>query len=282
MRRWILLLLATVSFVRADDLARANAAYAAGDFQAARQIYEQVLRTGNYANVWYNLGNACFRLNEFGRAALAYERALLAQPGHPEAAANLKVLRQRKGAASSLPEWQERIWRYTVRPSAIYAGLAVSWTGAIWIGAVVLRRRTSLASLAFPTLLVIVGAALAGGAAWARAKMTTLALVINETTEARSEPADLANVVQGLPAGSRILLISAQGDWSYAELPNGSRGWVRSNSIEHVIPLQRAQPDQVGAPQPAYVSTDRTSDLVRLPDAPAASGADAAGVGEDA
>jgi len=74
------------------QFAKANQEYAAGDFKAALEDYEELVRSGqDTPNLFYNLGNAYFRKNDFGRAILNYERALALDPHHPEAEANLRA-----------------------------------------------------------------------------------------------------------------------------------------------------------------------------------------------
>lgn len=55
---------------------KANQAYKGGRFEEAIDGYGQLLDAG-YRNgqLYYNLGNAHFRLNQVGRAILNYERA---------------------------------------------------------------------------------------------------------------------------------------------------------------------------------------------------------------
>src|SRR5437868_15297641 len=71
---------------------KANQEYAAGQFKEAVNDYEALVKNGEYsANVFYNLGNAYFRVQDFGKAILNYERALALDRNHPEAQANLRV-----------------------------------------------------------------------------------------------------------------------------------------------------------------------------------------------
>ncbi|MBL0361215.1 MAG: tetratricopeptide repeat protein [Elusimicrobia bacterium] len=61
----------------AEDLRRADAAYAVGDFEAARAGYASLIDAGRGgAELRYNLGNALYRLGQIGPARLWYERAL--------------------------------------------------------------------------------------------------------------------------------------------------------------------------------------------------------------
>ena len=57
--------------------ATANQAYQGGNYRVAADGYESILKNGNVFSkeLFYNLGNAYFRLNQIGLSVLNYERA---------------------------------------------------------------------------------------------------------------------------------------------------------------------------------------------------------------
>ena len=58
-----------------------NDAYAKSDFAEAVRLYNTVLDAGyQSADLYYNLGNAHFRMEDYGLAILNYERALRLKP----------------------------------------------------------------------------------------------------------------------------------------------------------------------------------------------------------
>src|SRR5262245_52421200 len=64
---------------------KANQDYSEGRFQEATDGYQKLIKSGLWgANLFYNLGNAWFRLGDFGEAILNYERAVALDPHHPE------------------------------------------------------------------------------------------------------------------------------------------------------------------------------------------------------
>src|SRR5438105_6076073 len=95
----------------ADESAfnKANQAYAKGRFEEAANAYESLIQSGNWnANLFYDLGNAEYRLGDFGQAVLNYERALALEPRHPEAEANLRLARDEARALEMRRDWIER------------------------------------------------------------------------------------------------------------------------------------------------------------------------------
>lgn len=72
---------------------KANAAYEKDDFNQAVSLYEQAAREeGTSSQLYYNMGNAYYRLGSLGKAVLCYERALLLNPGNDDARTNLNFV----------------------------------------------------------------------------------------------------------------------------------------------------------------------------------------------
>ena len=89
----------------------ANQLYDQEKFSEAKQEYEKLIASGEQtANLFYNLGNAFFRLGAPGLAALNYERALALDPDHPEAALNLRLLRDQTGARVFPATWRDHLF----------------------------------------------------------------------------------------------------------------------------------------------------------------------------
>src|SRR5256886_8061056 len=123
---------AASSFAQADgDFTKANQEYAQGHFAEAISGYEALVRTGQWsANLFYDLGNAYFRVGDFGHAILNYERALALEPHHPETQANLRIARDEARALELQPGWPEHSLRFaTVNQYTIAAAIAF-WLGA--------------------------------------------------------------------------------------------------------------------------------------------------------
>ena len=84
------------SFASAVTKAEADALYEKGDYSEAAAAYKSLLRThGVAAEVYYNLGNCCYKLDDIPGAVLNYERALLLSPGDADIRANLAMARGR-------------------------------------------------------------------------------------------------------------------------------------------------------------------------------------------
>lgn len=78
-------------YVNSATKVEGDSAYIKEDYVTAIQIYETLLKNGEAAEVYYNLGNSYYKIGEIAKAILNYERALLLQPGNNDTRANLEV-----------------------------------------------------------------------------------------------------------------------------------------------------------------------------------------------
>jgi tetratricopeptide (TPR) repeat protein len=221
----------------AAQFAKANQEYATGDFKAAIADYEELVRSGqDTPNLFYNLGNAYFRQNNFGRAILNYERALTLDPHHPEAQANVRVVRDEARALELVPTRADRLVAFADQDQFAVTATVAFWIGLFSIAVFIFGRRRSRSAIALSILsLSIFAVAVLAVYQLSHGKNGQgLAIVSGGNVEARLATADNANRVLALPAGSEIKIVSQRGDWIYAGLPNNLRGWMPAASAEQV------------------------------------------------
>ncbi len=218
-----------------DGFTRGNALYAEGKFIEAINAYEtQAHRGGRSANLYYNLADAYFRAGDRGHAILNYQRALLLEPTHAEAAANLAFVRGRVAT----PTAESGFFNWLDVDQWTWLAAAGGWLTIIGLGAAVFRSRSRWAMLTAG----VAGAAVCAGSCWALSRLDggtknpARAVVLADDTRALYSPADNSKVVLTLPAGGEVLILSEQGAWNYVQLGDGSRGWVLAERVEKVIP----------------------------------------------
>ncbi len=226
------------AFAQSDaTFAKANQEYADRNFKEAIDGYGQLVRSGQWsANLFYDLGNAYFRAEDFGHAILNYERALALDRHHPEADANLRIVRDEARALELTPTLVERYLKFAnVNQFTIAAAVAL-WIAIFCIVVLIFARKRSGAVIA----LSIVSLSIFAVAVFAIYELDNgsngraLAIVTGMNVQARVATADNANSVLALPPGSEIRVLSNRGDWIYAALPNNLRGWVPAKSAEAV------------------------------------------------
>ena len=230
-------LVGAVSAADEEVFAKANQAYNEARFQEAIEGYESLVQSGHWhANLLYDLGNAYYRLGNFGKAILNYERALALDPRQPEADANLRLARDEARALELRKDWIERYASMATVKQYSIAGAVGFWLAVFVAANLVLSRRRSAGRIALIVTGVLVGAASAFAIFTLEngTRGNALAVVTAKETEARLATADNAKSILLLPGGSEIKILSERGDWIYAALPNDQRGWIPSSSAERV------------------------------------------------
>ncbi|HET9419082.1 MAG TPA: hypothetical protein VFO30_07055, partial [Chthoniobacterales bacterium] len=211
----ICLLWVRPTFAQPDaEFSKATQEYSAGHFQEAINGYEALVRSGEWsANLFYNFGNAYFRVADFGHAILNYERALALERHHPEAEANLRIARDQARALELAPAAIERALRFaSVNEFAIAAAIAFWVTAFSLVWLLVARRRgAGMIALLIFSALIFALAAFASYQLENGAKGKALAIVVANNVEARLATADSAQTVLALPPGSEIQILSTRG-----------------------------------------------------------------------
>ena len=111
MRKIIIILLGTITVSlhaqTAEDLfAQANTQYNLGQYQEALVLYDSIVTLGVHsADLYFNIGNAHYKLNQIAPSILNYEKALLLDSGHKGVLTNLPFAQNMTlDAIESLPE----------------------------------------------------------------------------------------------------------------------------------------------------------------------------------
>lgn len=237
LRALFLVLALAATHGRAATFEEANQLYDQGKYEQAKAAYESLVASGApTANVFFNLANTEFRLGALGRAAWHYERALSLDPAHPEARTNLALLRQ-QSAARVLPEpiVERALLPWTQRTYTILASLS-AWTLVFALYAIFATRRHESFALWSVASLAVALAAYSAVALWSGARRRSVAIVLEREAVARVAPADRAQMVEPLPAGSSVRVLSERGAWTYCELPGQGRGWLPRQVLAPIAP----------------------------------------------
>ncbi len=247
MKRFLVLcclLLASQAFAQEESVQfeRANELYRKGDYREAAQAYEQIITNGyESAALYYNLGNAYFKLQNYPGAILEYERARRLAPHDDDILYNLRLVNLRVvDKIEPIPqlfllEW----WRALLNLSSS-GGWAMAAIVSIWIaafcGAVIILIRSVIARrIAF--LLAALSIALcvfSGVAAYQRLREETgssSAIVFALSVPVKSAPDDQSTDLFVLHEGVKVEFLDSVGEWQKIRLADGKVGWLLSSSV---------------------------------------------------
>lgn len=213
----------------------ANQLYDQGRFSEARQRYQALVESGEWsANLFYNLGNANQRMGAPGLAMLNYERALAIEPGHPEASANLRLLRDQTNAKLPAANWSDAACGALSLDAWTLLAAIAGWSAIFCLVVPLIIGRAAPPAVVFVGVMSLFVTAAAAAGIWHGARDRDVAVIIARQAEARLAPADRAALADVLPTGSRVRIRSERGPWIYCELPGRGLGWVPAAAVERV------------------------------------------------
>ena len=221
------------------DFAAANKIYAEGKFAEAASTYEQIIqtaaRTGKVSPaLYFNAGNAEFKLGHLGRAIADYRRAALLTPRDSEVLGNLGFARNQVQGATVRPEpWQNWFGILTLNEGTVLTA-GVLW---FWLGLLTLRQlKPALAArLRGPSLAALVALVLSSAvlAVQATSRFTTqIAVVTTGNVLARSGPFDDAQTVFTPHDGAELTVLDRHDDWLQVTDGSGKIGWLPRKVLE--------------------------------------------------
>lgn len=241
----VVILLQSVVGVAAENkglealFSRANQAYGETRFQQAADGYQQLIQAG-YENgvLFYNLGNAFFRLNQIGRAILNYERARFFIPRDGDLNFNLRYAHLL--VEDIIPESQgfesvKLFWLASMKLEELFWGFAVL---NLFFWAILLLRLYLRADWNFYLLLVflvfwfIVG--LSFGIKWYQVETDDRAVILDQAVNVLAGPDAKDTLLFKLHDGTIVNHERTEEGWHLISLSDEKRGWVKAEAIERI------------------------------------------------
>jgi tetratricopeptide (TPR) repeat protein len=218
----------------------ANEEYMADNLEDAVSLYQGLLSGSGLktADIYYNVGNAYFRLNEYGKAIASYRRALRVAPRDQDILANLRYVRgmvkDKIDQPKSTEMFQEMFFfHYEFNRAESEAIFMCAYLVAALLATLYLfvkpRALRWLAVAALALALTFGASTLVH--AYHAAYPNEVVVVVDEA-DIRTGPGDNYIVSFNLHDGAELEVRKRGEDWSQIELPDGRRGWARNAQIE--------------------------------------------------
>ncbi len=234
--------------VRADFspdslLHKANLKYIEGNFDKAAELYQTLVDSGYHnAELYYNLGNAYFKLNKIPYAILNYERAYLLNPHDEDIEFNLEYAKTfTVDRIESLPVFFLTKWYRSARSILTSNGWAwfsfVLFTSTLvlflsfWFSLRVWLKRLSFVAsiLAF---ILFIGSLVFSIHEKHRVTLRNQAIIFQTVVVVKSSPGDTGKDLFILHSGTKVQITKAIGQWVEIRIADGNKGWVQSQAVE--------------------------------------------------
>ena len=228
---------------KAVTKAEADSAYVQERYQQAAKDYEELLKQGVSADLYYNLGNCYYRMDQMTQAVLNYERALLLSPGDEDIRFNLQMARS-KTIDKITPEsemffvtWYRSLvnvmsvdgWARTALVALIVAivlALFYLFSDRIWL------RKIGF----FGGILLLLVFLMSNLFAWQQKRNLTQrtgAIVIKSAVNVKSTPSKNGTDLYILHEGTKVTVTDAtMREWRKIRVADGKEGWLEVSEIE--------------------------------------------------
>ena len=239
----LLLLLLLPLAANAYTKQQADSLYAAEHYQEAAKQYEALLKQGVSSDLYYNLGNCYYRMDDMTRAVLNYERAQLLSPGDRDVRINLQMARS-KTIDKIVPEsemffvtWYHSLvnlmsvdgWARMSLVSLIVAiilALAYLFSDLIWL------RKVGF----FTGLLFLVVFVLSNLFAYQQKQALVFrsgAIIIRSAVNVKSTPAHNGTDLFILHEGTKVTITdNTMKEWREIRVADGKEGWLPTKDLE--------------------------------------------------
>jgi len=221
-----------------------SSAYADGRWEDAESAWTTIRQAGLEApELYYNIGNACYKSGDVAHAILNYERALKLDPSYTDARFNLEFANaQIQDKIEVVPEFFLETWGRKacwLLPSNVWAilfiaGFAITLALALMY---ILGRRSRNRKIGFfaGIAMLILSMIALDFAFWQRTdyRSADKAIITRAVSSVKSSPSgDTSTDLFILHEGTKVTILDSVGEWLNIQLSDGRQGWLRSSEME--------------------------------------------------
>lgn len=220
----------------------ANELYKKAEYSAAIEKYEEIVKSGyESGELYFNLGNGYFKMNEIPLAILNYERAKKLLPGDDDTEFNLRLANLK---IVDKIETMPRLFFYDWADAIINLFSSDGWavTGIVSLFFVMLlfvffriTENLVLRKLFFYSGMFLLIFALKSfwfaNIQYEKLTGENAAIIFTPTLNVKSSPDANGTNLFVIHEGTKVQILDRVGEWSKIKLSDGNLGWVESASF---------------------------------------------------
>ena len=223
-----------------EDFFEANRAYRKDQFQEAVDGYLKLIANGiENGHLYYNLGNAYYRLGDLGKAILFFERARLLLPRDDDLIFNLTHARnQTVDAVADVQTFSLSDFLGLDSLNLYEAFLVFTIINGFFFFILGIRlykknEWSFYLSIFLAIIIGIAGCALA--LKWYQVTTDDRAVVLSDEVEVRAGPDPGDTALFKIHEGTIVHHERSEGEWVLLHLSKDKRGWASSKQLERIV-----------------------------------------------
>jgi tetratricopeptide (TPR) repeat protein len=222
---------------------KAAKAYSKGDFNTTVELYQKVLAT-KYTSfkLFYNLGNAYYKLNQIPSAILYYEKARKIDLSNEDLLFNLNMANRKiVDKIDVMPEIFIKTW-YGTLLNFLTSDKWAKLTIIFFISCLILLlfyllsksqtvRKVTFWLSVFMLFSSIVCVVLAKQQ-FSETQKVKEAIVFTPTVNIKSSPDQNSQDIFVIHEGLKVRIMDQVSDWYEIRIANGNKGWIKVSDVE--------------------------------------------------
>jgi tetratricopeptide (TPR) repeat protein len=219
--------------------------YKNGKYQQAINSWMKILDNGEQsASLYFNLGNAQYKLNHIGPSIYYYEKALQLSPNDSDIKNNLAFAQNaRIDAIEPLPETFFSKWYKNISGIFTFNGWAI--VGVVLAFLFVLffllyyfsfgeRRKRLFFASSILIVLLLVGSLTMAFLSYGDFKNDRPAIIFTDKIEIKTAPTMGSDVAFTLHEGTKVQITAKDGNWYRIALTDGKDGWIPASDLKQL------------------------------------------------
>ncbi|OYT16011.1 MAG: hypothetical protein B7C24_10020 [Bacteroidetes bacterium 4572_77] len=225
------------------NLYQAEHLYNNSKYDSAALLYQQVIDSGYQSpELYYNLGNTYYKLQEIPTAILYYEKALKLKPNNENIHHNLTLcntmIPDRIEAVPQLffIKWYQGLYNYFPIDTWAYIGIGLFSLAAFFMLFYFLSHIKAMRKLGFwSAIFLILLSAFSfflTTQKYNSFKRHNQAIIFTPSVTVKSSPAQNSVDLFVIHEGTKVYILDQVGNWRKIKIQNGSIGWLELENMQ--------------------------------------------------
>lgn len=240
----ILLLLGIFTLAQASPKTDTDRLYEQEKYEEAAAAYQNIIdNEGIAAELYYNLGNCYYKLDDIPNAILNYERALRIDPSDDDTRTNLALARSKTSDKVTPPSemffvtwWKNlcnrlSIHTWTTLAVASFILMLLGILAYMFLTSIPMRKIGIYSAIVLFCVLILSN--LCALSQYTTTHSHTDGIIFATAVTVKSSPSESSTDLFIIHAGSKVeILDNTLHDWYEVKLEEGKQGWIPTNVLE--------------------------------------------------
>jgi tetratricopeptide (TPR) repeat protein len=222
-----------------------NSFYNNGNYEQAIEKYSSIIKSGyESSELYYNLGNSYYKLNDIANSIFYFEKSLLLDPNNLESknnlsfANNMTIDRIETVPVNQIAKFISNLSTLFKYQQWFYFALFIELISVLFFVLYLFNKNSNTKrkyfsiSISFFILFSIV-LAISFNSKSISDKYNP-AIIFENRIAFKTEPNERSEQILELNKGTKVNIIEDVNEWSLVELSNGSKGWVLKSSFQPI------------------------------------------------